>query len=87
MVPSAPAALRLALEILCLALCLRCPLRAMAPGASKFDPPKQDLKNERVDPAKFKKLAVRVEEALQQNCLFSEPKQIAPEMIIVAPYS
>ena len=59
----------------------------MAPGASKFDPPKQDLKNDKVDPAKFKKLAVRVEEALLQHCLYSEPKQLAPELIIVAPFN
>ena len=36
------------------------------------------------DPGKFKKLAHRVEETMKL-CLYDEPKQIAPSMILVAP--
>ena len=38
-----------------------------------------------MDQEKFKKLAQRVEEALSQESLFAEPKQIDPSMILVAP--
>ena len=38
-----------------------------------------------VDQGKFKKLAQRVEEALSQESLFVEPKQIDPSLILVAP--
>ena len=34
---------------------------------------------------KFKKLATRVEEALSQESLFVEPKQIDPSLMLVAP--
>jgi hypothetical protein len=54
----------------------------MAPHGSKFQAPQ--LGGE-VDVGIFKKLAVRVEETLQKECLFAEPKQIDPNLILVAP--
>ena len=54
----------------------------MAPSGSKFEAPKLGAE---VDVGIFKKLAVRVEETLQKECLFAEPKQIDPELILVAP--
>ena len=38
-----------------------------------------------VDQGKLKQLAQRVEEALSQDSLFVEPKQIDPSLILVAP--
>ena len=32
-----------------------------------------------------KKLAMRVEETMSKHCLFSEPKQIDPTLVLVAP--
>ena len=37
-----------------------------------------------VDTGKFKKLAHRVEETLTKECLFDQPKQIAPHLILAA---
>ena len=38
-----------------------------------------------VDVGKAKKLAQRVEETLATECLFAEPKQVDPSLILVAP--
>jgi hypothetical protein len=54
----------------------------MAPSGSKFEAPRLGAE---VDVGIFKKLAVRVEETLQKECLFAEPKQIDLELILVAP--
>ena len=50
---------------------------------SKFGPPRQ--KGDLVDVGKMKKLAQRVEETLTQMCLFAEPKQLDPSLVLVAP--
>ena len=42
---------------------------------------RQDL----VDPGKLKKLAQRVEDTLSTMCLFAEPKQLDPSLVLVAP--
>ena len=38
-----------------------------------------------VDPGKYKKLALRVEETLASESIFAEPKQLDPSSILVAP--
>ena len=48
----------------------------------KFGPP--SLKGDSVDVGKVQKLAQRVEEALN-HCLFAEPKQLDPSLVLVAP--
>ena len=50
---------------------------------SKYGPPCQ--KGDLVDVGKYKKLAQRVEETLTQMCLFAEPKQLDPSLVLVAP--
>ena len=49
---------------------------------SKFQRPQA---GEGVDQGRFKKLAQRVEETLTQEILFKDPKQIEPQLILVAP--
>ena len=60
-----------------------CPFVAIGMSSSKFGPPSQ--KGDLVDMGKMKKLAQRVEETLTQQCLFAEPKQLDPSLILVAP--
>ena len=56
------------------------PLRAMA---DKFQAPVTSVDN--VDSGKMKKLAQRVEQVLTSDILFVEPKQLDPDLVLVAP--
>ena len=51
-------------------------------SADKFGAPKTSAD---MDQGKLKKLAQRVEETLSSDCLFKEPKQIDPNLVLVAP--
>jgi hypothetical protein len=51
-------------------------------SAEKFGAPKATAD---LDQGKLKKLAQRVEETLATDCLFVEPKQIDPNLVLVAP--
>ena len=57
------------------------PLRAMAD--SKFQAPATSV--DLVDMGKMKKLAQRVEQVLTEMILFAEPKQLDPDLVLVAP--
>ena len=50
---------------------------------SKFGSP--NLKGASVDFGKVKKVALRVQDTLTQDCLFQDPKQLDPSLILVAP--
>ena len=52
----------------------------MAPSPSKFQGPKA---HEGVDTGKYSKLAIRVEAALDTQCLYPEAKQIDPDWVLV----
>ena len=52
-------------------------------ACSKYGSPVQ--KGDLVDVGKMKKLAQRVEETLTQMCLFAEPKQVDPGLVLMAP--
>ena len=52
-------------------------------ASSKYGSPVQ--KGDLVDVGKMKKLAQRVEETLTQMCLFAEPKQVDPGLVLMAP--
>ena len=64
-------------------LALLSPSVAIWMSQSKFGPPCP--KGALVDVGKMKKLAQRVGETLTQMCLFAEPKQLDPCLVLVAP--